>query len=195
MTAETQDWFFTFGFDHTHPDTGDSLGKSYVRIYGTFSSARAEMNAAFGNRWASQYSAALKPLNVDRYGLVEVPMPGAVGLGSTPVVTEGSGVPEVEQDDEALREVYAQDALDQDRSPTEDGFTAWKAARRAVGQGVPLNTQAEVVSEVQRAVLDEVSKLRETVVNKRGAHLTYVGTDELVERLDRIAQLAGGGQR
>lgn len=44
---------------------------------------------------------------------------------------------QVHEDDELLRETYAQDELDQDRNPTEEGFVEWRARRRAVGSYVP----------------------------------------------------------
>lgn len=178
-----EDWFFTFGWDHAHPVTGAPLRNSFVRIHGTRLGTREEMNAAFGNRWAFQYSLAEKAFNIDRFNLVEVPMPG-----------QQPGV----DDDEALREVYAQDELDQDRVPTEAGFDVWKSLRCAVGQGEPPVTPAEArtgISDVQAAVLDEVSRLRSIVAAKHGDHLTYIGADEIIERLDRIAQLAGGGRQ
>jgi len=72
-----QDWFFTFGANHVYPGTDESLGRNYVRVYGTCDSTREEMLAAFGNRWSQQYSPAEKPLTIDRFDLVEVQMPGA----------------------------------------------------------------------------------------------------------------------
>lgn len=48
-TAEaTQDWLFTFGFGHQHPNR-------FVRIHGTYVSAREEMVRRYGQRWAFQY--------------------------------------------------------------------------------------------------------------------------------------------
>ena len=70
-----QDWYFTFGANHTHPETGQRLGQSCVRIHGTYESTRYEMFAAFGNQWAFQYSPDEKPMKVDRWNLVEAPMP------------------------------------------------------------------------------------------------------------------------
>lgn len=72
---QPRDWFFTFGADHTHPDTGQRLGRSYVRIHGTADSTRTAILAAFGNRWSFQYPTATRA-GVDKYGLTEVPMPG-----------------------------------------------------------------------------------------------------------------------
>lgn len=75
---QPQDWFFTFGYDHTHPDTGESLGNSYVRIHGTCDSTRDQMFEAFGNRWAFQYPAEKKAERIDEFGMTEVDMPSAV---------------------------------------------------------------------------------------------------------------------
>lgn len=60
MTAEGQitletEWIFTFGFGHSHPVTGASLAKCFIRIRGTYESSRAEMLRRFGTRWAYQY--------------------------------------------------------------------------------------------------------------------------------------------
>lgn len=69
-----QDWFFTFGADHTHPDTGQRLGRNYVRIHGTCDSTREAMFAVFGNRWSHQYIDEERA-GIAEYGLTEVPMP------------------------------------------------------------------------------------------------------------------------
>lgn len=59
-----QDWFFTFGSGHAHPD-------KYVRIRGTWSSARIEMFRRFNSAWCMQYG-TLEALNPDRWGLTEL---------------------------------------------------------------------------------------------------------------------------
>jgi len=41
-------WFFTFGQGHTAPN-------SYVRIVGTFMSARREMMRRYDRKWSHQY--------------------------------------------------------------------------------------------------------------------------------------------
>ncbi len=77
MNAEQpRDWFFTFGSNHTHPVTGQTLTYTYVRINGTHDAARAKMVAAFGNRWAFQYGTA-DEAGIRRYGLTEVEVPTA----------------------------------------------------------------------------------------------------------------------
>lgn len=43
-----RNWIFTFGANHQFP------GK-YVKIFGTYESARDEMFKMFGDRWAFQY--------------------------------------------------------------------------------------------------------------------------------------------
>lgn len=113
-----------------------------------------------------------------------------------PVVTAGAGVPEVAEDDETLREVYAQDELDQDRTPTEAGFGVWKSRRRAVGQAVPPKTPAEArtgVSDVHAAILTEVAKLRDLVA----LYMPEFGAvrRDSFARLDRIEQWTRGAQR
>jgi hypothetical protein len=72
----TRDWFFTFGSNHTHPTTGQTLTNAYVRINGTFASARVAMVAAFDNRWAFQYESA-DEAGVEKYKLTEVEVPSA----------------------------------------------------------------------------------------------------------------------
>lgn len=62
---KTEDWFFTFGGGHAHP-----LG--YVKIHGTFSSAREEMVRRYGNKWSMQYDSQGFSGQAARYGLKEV---------------------------------------------------------------------------------------------------------------------------
>ena len=45
---ELQDWLFSFGYGHAHP-------QKFIRIYGTFDSAREEMLRRYGNKWSFQY--------------------------------------------------------------------------------------------------------------------------------------------
>lgn len=47
-TEKEQEWLFTFGYGHAFPNR-------FVRIKGTFSSAREEMVRRFGLKWAFQY--------------------------------------------------------------------------------------------------------------------------------------------
>lgn len=74
--APAEVWFFTFGPDHRHPTTGESLGGRYVAIEGDIESTRAAMFAVFGNRWAQQYRAADKAERIDQYGLIVMQMDG-----------------------------------------------------------------------------------------------------------------------
>lgn len=80
VTAEDEQvWYFTFGGDHTHPVTGESLRRAYVMLHGAEDSTRDAMFAVFGNRWAFQYSTA-EQAGVDRYNLREVALqPGRAG--------------------------------------------------------------------------------------------------------------------
>lgn len=48
---EEQDWYFTFG-------SGQENSGRYIKIHGTFESARKEMFLRFGRYWAFQYSEA-----------------------------------------------------------------------------------------------------------------------------------------
>lgn len=74
MSEQPRDWFFTFGSNHTHPVTGETLTNAFVRINGTHDSARAKMVEAFDNRWAFQYETAGEA-GGERYGLTEVEVP------------------------------------------------------------------------------------------------------------------------
>lgn len=60
-----QEWFFTFGVAHrlfASEEDGKTIGDGisldtwYVRIYGTFSGARATMLKTFGRAWSFQYA-------------------------------------------------------------------------------------------------------------------------------------------
>ena len=62
-----QYWYFTFGYDHAHPD-------KYVKIYGTFGSARKDMFDHFGDKWAFQYSSE-DAIEINRYGITELELP------------------------------------------------------------------------------------------------------------------------
>ncbi len=71
-----QDWFFTFGANHTHPVTGERLGGAYVVIHGTCDSTRAAMLDLFGNRWSHHYRTA-DDAGVERFSLRLVELPPA----------------------------------------------------------------------------------------------------------------------
>lgn len=51
-----QKWYFTFGQNHTHPDTGQSMKDYWVESYGTYDEARQRMVAKYGRQWSMQYS-------------------------------------------------------------------------------------------------------------------------------------------
>lgn len=55
-------WYFTFGFGHAHAN-------GYVKIHGTYSEARAEMNRRYGGRWAFQYDERSFAEQPEQYGL------------------------------------------------------------------------------------------------------------------------------
>jgi hypothetical protein len=69
-----QDWYFTFGSNHVHPDTGQRLMNAYVKVFGTEASARLVIGACFGNAWAFQYDSA-EAAGVEKYNLFEVELP------------------------------------------------------------------------------------------------------------------------
>ena len=69
MEREWREWIFTFGFAHTHPKTGEPLRGRFVRITGTFESARVEMIRRFGQAWAFQYASEAEA-GVAQYHLI-----------------------------------------------------------------------------------------------------------------------------
>lgn len=60
-----QFWYFTFGCNH-EPNVN-----SYVKIYGTHSSARNLMFERFGTKWSMQYGST-EAAGVDKYELEEI---------------------------------------------------------------------------------------------------------------------------
>lgn len=68
---EVLDWVFTFGCGHVHPITGAPLDNRFVRIRGTYASARAEMFERFGPKWAHNYPSE-DEAGVARYDLLEL---------------------------------------------------------------------------------------------------------------------------
>lgn len=60
-----QDWYFTFG-------VGNPNKQKFVKINGTFKSARDEMYRRFGTKWAFQY-ASMEEAGVKEHNLVELP--------------------------------------------------------------------------------------------------------------------------
>ncbi len=67
------DWIFTFGPDHKHPQTGNSLGKSYVRFTSmSEETARIRMFAVFGRNWASCYPIQRGLELAEEHGLHEI---------------------------------------------------------------------------------------------------------------------------
>lgn len=66
-----EQWIFTFGFGHYHPETGERLANRYVVIPGTFNEARRTMALKFGTQWSMQY-ASKEEAGVETYGLREL---------------------------------------------------------------------------------------------------------------------------
>lgn len=71
---EVRLWTFTFGFDHLHPVTGESLGNKFVQIEGTLDGARDIMVHHFGTKWAFQYPGHCEA-GVHKYSLREIQLP------------------------------------------------------------------------------------------------------------------------
>lgn len=67
--SDSQDWIFTFGYIHEHK--GEPYRNKFVRIYGTYESAREEMAKRYGVTWAMQY-ANEEDAGVREYDLEEV---------------------------------------------------------------------------------------------------------------------------
>lgn len=65
MDNKKQDWYFTFGSAHAHPN-------GYVKIYGTFSEARKEMVERYNQKWSMQYSEKQFQGQAEEYGLNEI---------------------------------------------------------------------------------------------------------------------------
>ncbi len=61
---QEKDWYFTFG-------SGQAFPNGYVKIRGTFASARAAMFDRFGPKWSMQYGSA-EEAGVERWNLKEV---------------------------------------------------------------------------------------------------------------------------
>jgi hypothetical protein len=59
-----KDYYFTFG-------SGQAFPNGYVKIRGTFASARQAMFDRFGPKWSMQYGSA-EEAGVDRWNLTEV---------------------------------------------------------------------------------------------------------------------------
>lgn len=82
---EERDWVFTFGSGHKLTITpaaggmpagaGVPLDRFYVRVHGTWMSARLRFAAVYGTAFASQYDSP-EEANADLYGLTEITLPG-----------------------------------------------------------------------------------------------------------------------
>jgi hypothetical protein len=66
-------WIFTFGMDHAHPQTGESLRGCYVRVPGTRSEALDKVRRAF-DHWGAQYPSE-EAAGVARWGLRRIELP------------------------------------------------------------------------------------------------------------------------
>lgn len=69
MSGQRHTWYFTFGFDHKDPVTGESRSDRYIEITAhTAEAAREAMFEHFGVRWAFQYPDK-QSAGIDRWGL------------------------------------------------------------------------------------------------------------------------------
>ena len=64
VSEPEQDWIFTFGFGHEHKN-------NFVRIRGTFETARLEMFRRFGRKWSMQYPSE-EEAGVERFALTDL---------------------------------------------------------------------------------------------------------------------------
>lgn len=71
MIVNSNRWIFTFGFSHTHPETGERLADKYVVIEGDGNQSREIMERHFGLKWAMQYPSE-EAAGVQKYGLTEI---------------------------------------------------------------------------------------------------------------------------
>ena len=71
MNEPREEWIFTFGSGHVHPDTGERLANCYVRVPGDINSSREAMLRRFGQKWAFQYKTP-EQAGVERYHLREI---------------------------------------------------------------------------------------------------------------------------
>lgn len=62
---QEQDWYFTFGSGQAHPN-------GYIRIRGTFASARAAMFEIYGDKWSFQYDSKEGDRVVKEWNMQEV---------------------------------------------------------------------------------------------------------------------------
>jgi len=71
---EVNDWCFSFGYGHVHPDTGEPLASRFVCFPGTtWRRARVMMWERFRRKWSSQYRRAECDAHAARYGWTELP--------------------------------------------------------------------------------------------------------------------------
>lgn len=192
------------------PETGQTNWAIYDRCHcGATTGEACTTNALPGGRRPRDHAHTSRP-----YTLAESLARGLPTI--TPLDMSEQGVPEVEQEPrqevlvdelrEELRETYAQAELDQDRTPTEDGYITFLARRAEEQSGGAAALRADVVT----SVLDEVEAVRQEFreyAAKRfvaggevhGSPLRKLCDDEArvlrnswLARLDRIASLVRG---
>lgn len=65
MSELKQNWYFTFGFGHAHPN-------GYVKIHGTLSESRKEMFDRYDSKWSMQYTENDFEGQPEKWGLHEI---------------------------------------------------------------------------------------------------------------------------
>jgi hypothetical protein len=71
---EVNDWCFSFGPDHVHPETGVPLSRRFVCFrQTTWRQARVMMYERFRRKWSSQYRGAECAEHAAKYGWRELP--------------------------------------------------------------------------------------------------------------------------
>lgn len=90
--------YFTFGYGHRNPKTGQSLHKHYVVIEGvTIEHCRLVMLLHFDKAWAMEYATS-EDAGIERWGLVELPKEEWPTAGLGKYVMSNSGIIEYKGD-------------------------------------------------------------------------------------------------
>lgn len=66
-------FYYTFGFSHEHPTTGESLSRKFIKIEAEDSTiARLKMVSTFGTNWAMEYTEDQFLPQIGKYKLTEI---------------------------------------------------------------------------------------------------------------------------
>jgi hypothetical protein len=69
--GDRKSWIFTFGANHKHPATGESLLGCFIEVPGNAKTSRERMFESFGPNWAFQYRNR-EDAGVDRFSLKQL---------------------------------------------------------------------------------------------------------------------------